>query len=392
MNIEKVVCDAENLFKASQKVIKTSPNKQSTVYFRRKRLSEIKRAQEELHAMTWEIKPMKPFLLNERGHQRKIIGNTPYDRMIIHSYIDYGLEPLLRKHLIYDNYASQTGKGTSLARKRFKDFLNRAYREYGHNRIYVLLIDFAKFYDNVQHEKLKAEILRKIPYDPFHEYMLTTILKSMETDVSFMTDEEYEHCMETKYSALDHLTEHRKEKFMPKGLQIGNQASQLFSIYYPTRIDTFLRCTEGLKYHGRYMDDTFIIHSDKTYLRALTERVRDIAEEMGIFIHDRKTQISRADKGVKFLNRMYRVDDYGCVSERILSSTVTRERRKLKKFKTMLDDGSMTYAKIDNQYRPWMGNFGQYMSGKQRNELNHLYNELFINDWKGEPYDTESKR
>lgn len=383
MNIENIVCDAENLFAASQKVIKSGPNKHATAMFKRKRLAEIKRAQDELRLRTWEIEQMRPFTIFERGHRRKIIGNTPYDRMIIHSYLDFGLEPLLRKYLIYDNYASQVGKGTDLARKRFVGFLNKAYRKYGHNRFYILMIDFAKFYDNVQHAKLKGAIMRKVPYDPFHEYMLDTILKSMETDVSHMTDEEYEKCMETKYSALAHMDEPKTGKrFMPKGLNIGNQGSQLFSIFYPCQIDTYLRCVMGLRYHGRYMDDTFVIHCDKALLREAVERVKGIAGEMGLFIHGTKTQISRADKGVKWLNRIYRVNEHGVVSERIVQKTVTRERRKLKKFRTMLEDGSMGYKKIENQYQSWIGNFGKVMSKYQKQNMDKLYNTLFIDDWR----------
>lgn len=382
MNIENIVCDAENLFTASQKVVKSSPNKYATIMFKRKRLAEIRRAQEELRSRTWQITKMQPFTIHERGHRRKIIGNTPYDRMIIHSYLDYGLEPLLRKYLIHDNYASQVGKGTDLARMRFKDFLNRAYRQYG-QRFYVLMIDFAKFYDNVHHDKLKAAIMRKVPYDPFHEYMLDTILKSMETDVSHMTDEEYAVCMETKYSALAHIDDPKTGKrFMPKGLNIGNHGSQLFSIFYPSRIDTYLRCVMGFRLHGRYMDDTFIIHNEKARLREAVEAVKRIAGEMGMFVHETKTQIMRADKGAKWLNRMYRVNDHGCVSEQIVRATITRERRKLKKFRGMLEDGTMDYGKIENQYLSWIGSFGRVMPAGQRQSMDALYNTLFISDWR----------
>lgn len=382
MNIENIVCDADNLFEASKKVIASSPKKQGTIYFKRKRLAEIKRAQEELHARTWKIRQLEPFMIYERGHRRKIIGNTAYDRMIIHSYLDFGLEPLLRKYLIYDNYASQTGKGTSLARERFVEFLNRAYQMYGQT-FYVLMIDFAKFYDNVQHAKLKTAIMNKIPYDPFHEYMLDTILRSMRTDVSHMTDKEYAVCMETKYSALANMDEPKTGRlYMDKGLNIGNQGSQLFSIFYPSRIDTFLRCVMGVRLHGRYMDDTFIIHNDKAVLHGVKDCVREIASEMGIFIHETKTQIHRADKGVKWLNRIYQVDEHGCVSERIVKNTITRQRRKLKKFRAMLDDGTMNYQKIENQYRSWIGNFGKVMPDNQRQNMDALYNTLFIKDWR----------
>lgn len=103
---------------------------------------------------------------------------------------------------------------------------------------------------------------------------------------------------------------------------------------------------------------------------------------MGMFIHETKTQIHRVDKGVKFLNRVYRVDDHGCVPERLVRQTITRERRKLKRFKNMLADGSMDYAKIQNQYRSWIGSFGKVMSEEQKQNMDKLYNTLFIDDWR----------
>lgn len=385
MKTEDIVCNADNLFAASKKVIASSPKKQTTIFFKQKRLTEIKRAQEELRSRTWKIKPMKPFVLNERGHRRKIVGNTPYDRMIIHSYLDYGLEPLLEKYLIHDNYASQIGKGTDYARKRFKDQLHSAYREYGHNRFYVLMIDFAKFYDNVQHEKLKKAILAKIPYEEFHEYMLDAILDSMKVDVSHMTDEEYANCMNTKYSALDHMDETKRGKrYMAKGLQIGNQASQLFSIFFPTQIDTYCRCVLGCKRHGRYMDDTEIISDSKEFLRKAAAGIAERAKELGIFIHERKTQIHRIDRGVKYLNRVYHMSETGHVFEYLHGQTITRQRRKLKKLRAMVEDGTIPYAKAQDQYRSWMGNFYRYMSKEQRRRMNDLYNELFIKEWRNQ--------
>ena len=382
MDIESIVCDPENLYEASKRVLESGPKKQATAYFKQKRLAEIRRAQDELHSRTWKIKPMRPFMLNERGHRRKIVGNTPYDRMIIHSYLDFGLEPLLRKYLIYDNYASQKGKGTDLARRKFKEFCHRAYRECGHNRFYVLLIDFAKFYDNVQHEKLKRAILNKIPYDPFHEYMIDTILNSMQADVSYMTDEQYAHCLETKYSSLDHLDEEvTGKRFMAKGLQIGNQASQLFSIFYPASIDTFCRCVMGARLHGRYMDDTFIVHEDKDFLRRAIAETTKRCEKLGIYVHERKTQIYRIDKGVKYLNRVYTMSETGKLYERLHKSTVIRQKRKLRKFKRMLEDGSMTYERILNHHRTWMGSFDRAMTRRQKNDICDLYNKLFIDDF-----------
>jgi len=369
MNVEDIVTDANILYESSLKVRQSSPGKQSTIIFMRDQLLKIKRAQEELHSRTWKIENMQPFLISERGHIRKIQGNIPYDRMIIHSYIDYCLEPELKKYLIYDNYASQTGKGTELARTRFKQYLSSAYREYGTNKFYVLLVDFKKFYDNIQHQLLYDGIMNKIKYDPFHEYMLWTILDSFQVDVSWMSDEEYSNCLNTLYVALDHLyDEQLGEKYMSKSINIGNQASQLFSIFYPTRIDNYCKIVNGLKRYGRYMDDIFIIHKDKQYLWNILDGIKEISLELGLFINEKKTQLYRVDNDFKFLNRIYKVTPTGHISERLAPNTIYREEYKIKKYKEL-------GKPIDGQFNSWIGSFSHKMTQWEIDKIYGLVND-----------------
>jgi len=359
---EIVTCDSNNLICAYKKAVKSSKEKQSNKKFSLHHLDEILKAQDELHNRTWKITNVNPFLINERGHKRKIQGNTPYDRMIVHSYIDNSLEPEIRNKLIYDNYASQVSKGTSLARERFENFIHKAYREYGNNEFYVLLIDFAKFYDNVQHEKLKSEIFKSIEYEEFHDYMITQILDSFKVDVSYMDDSEYDNCINEKYSSLEHLNEKNTgERFMRKSLNIGNQGSQVFSVFYPTRIDNYCKIVKRAKYYGRYMDDIFILSNNKEWLKDILSNVKEIATDMGLFVHENKTQIFKVSKNFKFLNRIYRLTNSGHLCVKLSNSTYNRERRKLKRFKHLLDEGKIDSKKIENQYLSWIGGNKKYI-------------------------------
>lgn len=369
-NSEEITTDDNNLYHSGMKVRKSSPKKQATIKFMQELLPEIGRAKDELHDRTWKIENMRPFLISERGHIRKIQGNVPYDRMILHSYLDYYLEPMLRKYLIYDNYASQTGKGTELARHRFKEYLSKAYREYGTNRFYVLLIDFKKFYDNVQHQKLYNAIMEKIPYTDFDEYMLWTILDSFKVDVSWMSDYEYSHCMDTVYVALDHLRDKPLgQKYMAKSLNIGNQASQLFSIFYPTRIDNYCKIVRGVKKYGRYMDDISMIHKSKDFLWSVLDGVRPICDGMGLFINDKKTQMYRADYEFKYLNRIYKVTNSGHIIERLAPDTIYREERRIKQYVEL-------GKPIDEQFLSWIGSFSHRMTQWEIDKIYGLLKEV----------------
>lgn len=74
---------------------------------------------DELLGGTYRVKPTKDFYLNERGHIRFIEAPFISDRCVQKPLMKQVLLPRLRKHLIYDNYASLEHRGTSFARKRF---------------------------------------------------------------------------------------------------------------------------------------------------------------------------------------------------------------------------------------------------------------------------------
>ena len=382
-NSEKITCDAGNLYRAFLDSRKSSPKKYSTKRMSQHVLDEIKRAQDELHNRTWTIEKLKPFIIYERGHKRKIEGNTPYDRMIIHSFIDNYLFPKIQPFLMYDNYASQAGKGPDMARQRFEDYMHQCYRKYGTNHFFVLIIDFSNFYDNFRHDKLMRSLDPIIHGDDFAIWFIETILKSFEVDVSYMTDEEYAVCLDEKYVALDHIDDppemHTGEKFMKKSINIGNQGSQDFSIFLPTPIDNYIKIVKGIPEAGRYMDDYSVMNISKEYLWKLLDEIRPICKELGLFINEKKTQVYPAWKCVKYLNRRYTMTDTGHLIITLSPSTVTRERRKLKKMKGLMENGEKSYKEIENQYKSWIRKFAARMSKKQIRNMDDLFNDLFVN-------------
>lgn len=63
-----------------------------------------------------------------------------------------------------------------------------------------------------------------------------------------------------------------------RSVGIGSQISQIAGIFYPTRIDNYCKIVRSVKYYVRYMDDTYIIHNDKQYLRELLHDIQQIWE------------------------------------------------------------------------------------------------------------------
>lgn len=168
-----------------------------------------------------------------------------------------------------------------------------------------------------------------------------------------------------------------KEKFLNKSLGIGSQISQLSGLYYPHEIDNYCKIVKGIKFYGRYMDDTYIISNSKEQLHSLLNEIKEICDELGIFINKKKTHIFRIDKVFTFLKIKYRLTNTGHLVRVPCKSNFTRERRKLKSFKKMLDKNEMNYSDIEMQYKAWRGCLLQYDCHNVIRNMDKIYDELF---------------
>lgn len=286
----------------------------------------------------------------------------------------------LKKHIIYDNCASIKGRGISQQRKRFEIHLHKYYKLHG-NDGWILFGDFSKFYDNIIHEIAKQELLKLFDDDEFIDWLLTLIFDGFKVDVSYMSDEEYENCYLDLFNKLEYRDIPSEkltgEKWMAKSVNIGDQLSQVIGIYYPHRIDTYVKYVRQQKFYGRYMDDWYIMNPSKEELEDLLSCIIEIAKEYGIHINRKKTHIVKISSTYKFLQIKYTLTKDGKVIKRINPKRVTTMRRKLKKLSLKVINGEIEYESIENMFRGWMGAHYKLLSKQQRKNLIQLYEELF---------------
>ena len=148
----KKVSDLNNLYKAYLKSKKGSTWKPQIQMYEMDYLTKLVATSNELESHTYYARKGSSFTIHERGKQRNIRSNPFSDRVVRRCLCDDFLIPTLRRYLIHDNGASLTGKGISFTRRRFEQHLHEYYRKYG-NEGYILLIDFSKYYDNIQGHK-----------------------------------------------------------------------------------------------------------------------------------------------------------------------------------------------------------------------------------------------
>lgn len=377
----KSIYDANALLDAFRQSKKGTAWKESVQRYEMNLLRNIRQTQKDIEGGTYEQMDFYEFPLNERGKTRHIKSMHISDRVVQRSVCDNVLVPELERYLIYDNGASMKGRGIHFARKRLTTHLHKYFRKNGSNEGYILLIDFTKFFDNICHEPLVREMRAKIGDGETMKFV-EKLIDTFKIDVSYMTDEEYAECLNTIYNALEYAEIDKSkltgEKFMKKSVGIGSQISQISGVFYPTRIDTYCKVVKGLKYYGRYMDDIYIIHRDKEYLRELLKEIEKMCDELGLFINPKKTQVIKLSHGFTFLKIKYILTDTGKVVERISRDGITRMRRKLKKLRKKLDAGEITFEDVRCSYASWRGDKQHYASYTTLKNMDKLFNELFI--------------
>ncbi len=62
-------------------------------------------------------------------------------------------------------------------------------------------MDFTKFFDNIQHDKLVSEYKQRIHDEDLIEF-LRKIIDKFKIDVSYMSKDEYKYCLDSVYNAL----------------------------------------------------------------------------------------------------------------------------------------------------------------------------------------------
>ena len=282
------------------------------------------------------------FDLIERGKLRHISSVHFSERVAQRSLCANALIPTLTRGLIYDNGASLKNKGITFALDRLSAHLQRHYRKHG-NEGYVLLLDFSDYFGRIRHDVIK-EILNQ----NFKDKRLISLA------MSFV------------YA------------FGEKGLGLGSETSQIFAVTYPSKIDHYIKEVLRIKGYARYMDDSYLIHKDKGYLKKCLEDLKGKFAEVGIVLNPKKTRIVKLSKGFTFLKTQYFLTDTGKVIRKACRESIVRQRRKLKKFKKFSDAGEMSFDHIYNSYMSWRGYIGHKDAHRTILSMDTLFKDLFI--------------
>lgn len=304
----------------------------------------VYRSYKELLNDVYKMPKYVEFDLFERGVARHIMSMRFRDRVVNRCFAQYALVPVITRSFIDANCASRVGKGYDYAIKGMTKDLQWHFRRHG-NEGYILLFDFKKFFENVSHAVIKADLNRKFNNE--------RLIKFGERSI---------------------------DSFGDIGLGLGNQDSQIWALDSANRLDHFIKEVLGVKCYRRYMDDGYLIHESKEFLVKCLEIIKAICQELGITLNEKKTQIVKLSHGFKWLKVRFFLTKTGKVVRKIYKRSLTRMRRKLKALHRKYIEGIATFAQIATSFQCWLAYAIKFHSYHTRNTLISLFDDLFTEE------------
>jgi len=346
-NFENVV-DFDKLFASYRKCLLGVSWKESVQRYEANAMRNILETRQKLLAGENIHKGFVEFNLRERGKVRHIKSIHISERVVQKCLCDEVLVPILSNSLIHDNGASQKGKGVHFAIRRLIYHMTKYYRMNNYsNEGYALSIDFTKFFDSVDHGVLFGLLEEKIKDTRVLE-LTKSFIRVFGEGVS---------------------------------LGLGSQVSQICAIFFPGKLDHFIKEKLRIKYYGRYMDDLYLIHKDKAYLKQCLREIVLICDKLKIRVNMKKTCITKLSQGMVFLKGKYSLLGSGKVLRRPGKESAKRMRRKLGKFKKLLINEKMSYSDIRASYQSWRGCYKRRFHAYHGvRHMDDYYNDLFINE------------
>jgi len=236
--------------------------------------------------------------------QREVFAADFRDRIVHHLIFNY-INPIFERSFINDSYSCRVGKGTSYGIKRMDYFIRSCSKNYKKD-CWILKMDIKGYFmsmdRNILYQKIKKTINEANHLEAKANLNIDLILFLIRKVVFH---DPTKNCV-TRGTKDDWVGLPKSKSLFfagkDKGFPIGNLTSQLFGNIYLNDLDCFVKYKLGFKYYGRYVDDFFIIHSDKEYLKTSISVLREYLK-MRLFLelHPNKIYFQHFSKGVKFL-------------------------------------------------------------------------------------------
>lgn len=332
----------DNLYKAHKNCRKGKRWKDSVAKYDIRGFESTILLKQKLENQKYKLCKYNCFTLNERGKIRNIKSIKYPDRIVQKSLMENILIPLIVPTFVDTNCASLRGKGTDYALKKCKKHLQSQVKKHGING-YILSCDMKNYFESIPHDLLNEFYEEKI-----HDKKIIDLIKNIHASIP------------------DGV-----------GVPLGNQLSQLDALIALSPLDHIIKEKFHIKGYCRYMDDFYLIHQDKEYLKKCLNFIKEWVEKRGMKLNSKKTKIVPIKQGINFLGFHFYVTEKGKVIQKLLKKNIDHHKKKLKKMKKLLDDGKCSFQDCKESHQCWIAHAKRGNTYYLRKKVDKLFNELF---------------
>lgn len=337
-DFEKIT-NFDNMYRAYRRSRRGKGYKNSAARFGTMALDGINTLIEQLKSGTYRVSDYNEFKVYEP--KERIIQTTSFkDKVVQHCLCDNVIMPRLSEVFIHGNCAAQKGKGTLFGLDRLRDHMRDFHKRYGHAG-YILKCDVKKFFYNISHDQLKDIV--------GYYFDDTDIVKICELFI---------------------------DSTEGKGLPLGNQINQGFALLYLDGMDKLIIGELGIEYYGRYMDDFYLIHPSKDYLKYCLEVIRRYLATLDLELNG-KTQIFPFKNGIAYLGFHTYVTEGGRVIRKVRNENKRNAFRKYIRMARLVAEGKLDRKNFDESYQAYKNHLSKGDCYSLRRRLERKINEIF---------------
>lgn len=276
-------------------------NQPYVIRFEKHLMENLAELRDALWDRTYKPAPSSCFII-ERPKKREVFAAQFRDRVVHHLYYNYTHE-IYERTFIADSYSCVPERGTHYGINRLASHIRKASHNYT-RKCYVMKLDIRGYFMHIDRQRLleiATATLQKMAQKT--DGIDIDFLLWMTREIILLDPNENCHIVgsEEDWIGLDPA---KSMRFVNsgKGMPIGNLTSQLFSNVYLNVFDQFMKRTLKCKHYGRYVDDAYVVSTDKVWLLSLVPDIqRFLSERLGLSLHMGKLIVTNICYGVEFL-------------------------------------------------------------------------------------------
>lgn len=150
-----------------------------------------------------------------------------------------------------------------------------------------------------------------------------------------------------------------------KGLPLGNQTSQWFSLYYLDEMDRLIKEKLLIKHYTRYMDDFILVHESEDYFNHCLKEIQALLTDK----LNGKTKIFPIKNRAEYLVWRFYLTDTGKVIRRLRTTNKRWFKRRLKHFAKEYKQGEIELEEIKRSLASYNGHLQHGHTYKLKQKL-----------------------